>query len=154
MAAGRKPTPTALKLVKGNPGKRALLESGAVAQIEARLDLHGFTQAEATITRRFGGTGLGLTISQRLVRLMGGELKVESEPGRGSRFSFCLDFSRDLSRDFFRDQEAHEAVVPLGVLAPKAAPTTPRRGSPRLGGLHLLLVEDNLLNPAIQKFLS
>ncbi len=106
----------------------------------------GFSQAESSTTRRFGGTGLGLTISLRLVRLMGGELRVESEPGRGSRFSFCLDFSRDFSRD----QEAHEAVVSFNV-APKAPPTTPRRGSSRLGGLHLLLVEDNLLNQQVAR---
>jgi len=49
-----------------------------------------FTQAEATTTRRFGGTGLGLVICQRLIRMMGGELEVESEEGKGSTFSFSL----------------------------------------------------------------
>ena len=50
----------------------------------------GFAQAEASTTRRFGGTGLGLSISQRLVTLMGAEMRLDSEPGRGSRFSFEL----------------------------------------------------------------
>ncbi|WP_083749034.1 response regulator [Pelomonas sp. KK5] len=50
----------------------------------------GFAQAEASTVRRYGGTGLGLAISRRLVRLMGSELKLESQPGRGSRFYFRL----------------------------------------------------------------
>jgi PAS domain S-box-containing protein len=52
----------------------------------------GFSQAEASTARRFGGTGLGLAISQRLVRLMGGTLRVVSELGQGSVFDFALEF--------------------------------------------------------------
>jgi two-component system sensor histidine kinase/response regulator len=63
---------------------------GIAADNHARI-FAGFTQAEASTTRRFGGTGLGLTISQRLVELMGGEIKVESVLGEGSRFHFCLN---------------------------------------------------------------
>lgn len=50
----------------------------------------GFTQAEASTTRQFGGTGLGVAICQRLIRLMGGELNVDSELGKGSCFYFDI----------------------------------------------------------------
>jgi signal transduction histidine kinase len=57
-----------------------------------------FTQADSSTARRYGGTGLGLTIARELITLMGGDLVVESEMGRGSRFSFALSFPvRDLA---------------------------------------------------------
>ncbi|MEL7372192.1 MAG: ATP-binding protein, partial [Myxococcota bacterium] len=58
------------------------------AQIEALFA--PFTQADASTARRYGGSGLGLAIAQRLVRMMHGDIKVESEPGRGSRFEVHL----------------------------------------------------------------
>ena len=62
---------------------------GIAPENQARI-FSGFTQAEASTTRRFGGTGLGLAISQRLVAMMGGELKMDSALGQGTTFHFTL----------------------------------------------------------------
>jgi two-component system sensor histidine kinase/response regulator len=65
---------------------------GIDPETRARL-FEPFVQADSSTTRRFGGTGLGLVISERLVQAMGGRIWVESELGTGSKFCFCLPFA-------------------------------------------------------------
>ncbi len=71
----------------------AVTDTGIGIAPEAATNLFdSFTQADASTTRTYGGTGLGLTISKQLVELMGGEIGMESAEGRGSRFWFTVPF--------------------------------------------------------------
>jgi PAS domain S-box-containing protein len=95
-----------------------------------------FTQASSDTTRRFGGTGLGLAITKRLLELQNSTIKVESEPGLGSRFSFCLLLQKSLT-----PQAGH---IPAFTSKPLL----------ELTNIKLLLVEDNEVNIAVAtKFL-
>jgi len=82
-----------------------------------------FRQADSSMSRRFGGTGLGLTISSHLVEMMGGRIWLESETGKGSTFHFSAVFS--LQKD---------------------APIKPEPGPVTLHGLRVLVVDDNKTN--------
>lgn len=72
-----------------------------------------FTQADDSITRKFGGTGLGTTISKELVELMGGNISLSSTPELGTTFSFTLSFDKQLS-DSTRSTERHVEESLLG----------------------------------------
>jgi signal transduction histidine kinase/BarA-like signal transduction histidine kinase len=91
-----------------------------------------FTQGDLSITRRFGGTGLGLVISRNLIELMGGTIEVESAEGKGAEFRFTLKFTA---------AEGGETTVAPGVQA----------AAPSLHGVRILLVEDNPVNQAVAR---
>ena len=67
---------------------------GMTAEQQAKL-FEEFSQADATTAQRFGGTGLGLALSRKLARMMGGDVTVTSEPGKGSVFTVRLPGSAD-----------------------------------------------------------
>jgi PAS domain S-box-containing protein len=102
---------------------------GIEPALRARL-FQPFTQADASTTRRFGGSGLGLSICRQLARLMGGEVGVDSAPGQGSTFWATLRLP--------------EAAPAAGAEVCPAADI-----AARLQGLRVLLVEDNPVNRLI-----
>ncbi len=99
-----------------------------------------FSQLSAAATRPFGGSGVGLALCQKLARMMGGEITVESSPGKGSRFSFLLDVAAQPERS--RPSAASEAPEP-----PKLSPEP----ASRLQGARILIAEDV---PATQKLID
>ena len=90
-----------------------------------------FSQVDASTTRRFGGSGLGLSIAQRLATLMGGTVGVESHEGRGSTFWFTARLGK----------------------RPAPAVVTPPRLAPDLKGLRILVVDDNETNHEVLKIM-
>jgi|GEM_PF-1049517 len=108
-------------------GSRALLDftiedTGIGIEVEQFNKLfEKFAQADSSTTRRYGGTGLGLAISQQLLQLMHSQIRVESTPGEGSRFSFSLDLP--IAKATLVSEEHHDLI-----------------------GKRVLLVDDNSIN--------
>lgn len=103
-------------------------DTGIGLEDDALVNLfNSFSQADSSITRKFGGTGLGLSICKQLTELMGGEIGVESEYGKGSRFYFSIDF---------------ESVAESEIIASH---------SPMIEGINVLVVDDNKLCLSVMK---
>ena len=91
----------------------AVRDSGiGIAPEQQQRMFDAFSQADTSTSRKYGGTGLGLAISRRLVRLMGGELQVDSVPGRGTTFRFAAAFGTGPDAA----PPAHHDLPPLRVL--------------------------------------
>jgi len=108
---------------------------GISAEAQSRI-FNKFTQADASTTRHYGGTGLGLAICKELVAVMGGDIGVESEPGKGSTFWFTI-----------RMKPSHQ--LPGHALQPVVVPHAPEW----MKGMHVLLAEDNPVNREIVKIM-
>jgi PAS domain S-box-containing protein len=93
-----------------------------------------FYQGDSSMARKYGGTGLGLAITWRLVRMMGGEIEVQSEPNRGSTFSCVLDLRRPTEAD---------------LQPPAAGEAGAEATTPDLSGLRVLVAEDVEINREI-----
>lgn len=123
----------------GKEGDKELIsliceDSGiGIADEKLQTIFESFTQAKGDTTRKYGGTGLGLTIVRKLVTLMGGDIEVESTPGKGSRFIVKLPLKATMAELQDEDQVAIDAE------------------SIDLTGKNILLAEDNQMNQILAK---
>src|SRR5262249_26469041 len=106
-----------------------------------------FVQAEGDTTRRFGGTGLGLTICRRLADLMQGTIEMSSEPGRGTTMTLTLALPVADPKDLpAKERSAAEAALALA--SRRAAPSAEQA---RAEGTLVLAVDDHPTNRALLK---
>lgn len=119
-----------------------------------------FTQADGTTTRKYGGTGLGLTICKQIVKLMDGTISVQSEPGKGSTFAFRVTLPlagapdgqplTNDSREAALSERCSQSFVKGQLTVPSP---TESMNAPALAGKRILLVDDNSTNRRVLRLL-
>ena len=122
--------------------KFTVIDTGiGITQAQQKVLFQAFSQADTSISRRFGGSGLGLVISQKFVQLMGGEIICQSTPDVGSEFSFTLPFEIAKSS---KSSDASIPIPPNKTLAQRLA-----EAAEPLENVRVLLVEDTPLNQQV-----
>ncbi len=115
----------------------SIIDTGiGIASNKLRSIFESFNQASNETTRKYGGTGLGLTITKKLIDLQGGILKVKSKPSKGSEFSFNIQYKKGSEVDTIKKVKESEQISP-----------------DFLKNLNILLAEDNDLNQLLAIFI-
>ncbi|EIM02529.1 response regulator [Rhodanobacter denitrificans] len=133
--------------LRGQPLIALAVEDTGIGVPADKLEriFNAFEQVDAGTSRQFGGTGLGLAISRRMARMLGGDLVVRSEPGRGSRFTVLLPQTPPAIAP--TDTPKPDAAAPARQAAlPHATPAQPAASGGELAGHHVLLVDDDMRN--------
>jgi PAS domain S-box-containing protein len=105
----------------------AIRDTGiGIAEDKRELIFQAFAQADSSPTRNYGGTGLGLTISSRLVEMMGGRIWLESMPGQGSTFHFTVTFELPQAQMERRERKQEVVLAGIPVLVVDDNPTNRR----------------------------
>lgn len=121
--------------IAGSPGRIrfSVIDTGPGMTPEAQTRVfQAFAQGDGSVTRKFGGTGLGLTICRQLAELMGGDLSLESEPGKGSTFRLTL---------------------PLPAVRPGKTPQSQDTPEPSFPDVRILVAEDNPVNQKLASYM-